>query len=96
MEKRVSVIIPTYNRARFIGEALDSVLTQCTDEDEIIVVDDGSTDETEAVCNEYLRTHPALRAQYLTKSNGGQSSARNFGVKACSGDYVGFLVSQLS
>lgn len=91
----ISVIMPVYNACRankqFLIKALDSIANQTYKNVELIIVNDGSTDETEAVCNEYLRTHPALRAQYLTKSNGGQSSARNFGVKACSGDYVGFL-----
>jgi glycosyltransferase involved in cell wall biosynthesis len=91
----ISVIMPVYNACRankqFLIKALDSIANQTYRNVELIVVNDGSTDETEAVCRQYLAAHPKLRAQYLSKSNGGQSGARNFGVKACSGDYVGFL-----
>lgn len=91
----VSVVMPVYNACRsdrrFLLCALESIANQTYKNVELIIVDDGSTDDTKAVCEDYLIRHPELRAQYLSKENGGQSSARNFGVKACSGKYVGFL-----
>jgi len=85
MEKRVSVIIPTYNRARFIGEALDSVLTQCTDEDEIIVVDDGSTDETREVLGGF-----GDRLRVISQEQRGPSAARNRGILESAGRLIAF------
>lgn len=91
----VSVVMPVYNACRtnkqFLIKALDSVANQTYKNVELVIVDDGSTDETHAVCQDYLATHPELRVQYLSKPNGGQSSARNFGIRACKGEYVGFL-----
>ena len=54
-------------------------------------MDDGSSDDTRQVCEDFLSRNPDLRAQFRSKANGGQSAARNFGAKACSGDYLGFL-----
>lgn len=91
----VSVVMPVYNACRanklFLIKALDSIANQTYPNVELVIVDDGSTDDTHAVCQEYLAAHPGLRVQYLSKPNGGQSSARNFGIKACHGEYVGFL-----
>jgi len=84
-----------YNACRinqqFLIQALDSIANQTYKNVELIIVDDGSTDDTHAVCQAYLTAHPHLRVQYLRKPNGGQSSARNFGIRACHGEYVGFL-----
>lgn len=91
----ISVIMPVYNACRinrlFLLRALESIARQTYRNVELIIVDDGSTDDTRAVCQAFLDEHPGLRATYLCKENGGQSSARNFGVKVCSGEYVGFL-----
>lgn len=91
----VSVVMPVYNACRankqFLIKALDSIANQTYKNVELIIVDDGSTDETHTVCQEYLAAHPELRVQYLSKVNGGQSSARNFGINASHGEYVGFL-----
>jgi glycosyltransferase involved in cell wall biosynthesis len=85
---RVSVIIPTYNCARFVPEAVESVLAQTYPAAEIIVVDDGSTDDTE----ERLRPY-ADRIRYLRQENGGVSTARNAGMHAATGDLFAFLDS---
>ena len=69
---RFSVIIPTYNRANTIGEALESVLAQYRQEFEIIVVDDGSTDETPKVLQSY-----SDRIRYFKQRNSGPAAARN-------------------
>ena len=81
----VSVIIPCYNHARFLAESVDSVKQQTYTNVEIIVVDDGSTDDTKAV-SESL---PGIR--YIYQSNQGLSSARNTGFQNSKGDYVVFL-----
>ena len=85
---RVSVVIPTYNRAEFVREAIESVLQQDYPDVELIVVDDGSRDCTAAVVGEF---GPALR--YLWQENRGVSAARNCGVAASTGDLIAFLDS---
>ncbi|MCF1264527.1 glycosyltransferase [Morganella morganii] len=87
----VSVIIPAYNAEKFIGRALDSVIKQTWPAVEIIIIDDGSSDNTAAVCREYMNSHDHIR--YIRKQNGGVSSARNEGIKAASGCYICFLDS---
>src|SRR5687768_2380273 len=84
-----SVIIPTYNRADRIGAAIDSVLKQTYTNFEIIVVDDGSTDNTDEVVAEF--TDPRIR--YYKKKNEERNIARNFGVSQSKGAYVNFLDS---
>ena len=84
----VSVIIPTYNRAAYIVEALESVFAQTYGDCEIIVVDDGSTDDTKAV----LQSHMA-RIRYIYQENAGVSVARNTGISAATGEWIAFLDS---
>jgi glycosyltransferase involved in cell wall biosynthesis len=81
----VSVVIPAYNARRFIEDAIRSALAQSYACHEIIVVDDGSTDDTVQVASAFPRIIT------LTKPNGGASSARNFGVHAATGDLIAFL-----
>ena len=83
---RISVLITTYNRAALVGEAVESVLAQTRPADEIIVIDDGSTDDTAA----RLATF-GDRIRVVAKANGGVSSARNAGLAAASGDWITFL-----
>jgi glycosyltransferase involved in cell wall biosynthesis len=84
----VSVIIPTYNRGAFIDRAVRSALDQTYSPNEIIVVDDGSTDETPAILAEFA---PPVRV--LRQENRGRSAARNAGLRAATGDAVIFLDS---
>ena len=84
----VSVIIPTHNRARFVTEAVESVLHQTVGGWELLVVDDGSTDDTERVLAPH-RDH----IRYLRTSSRGVSAARNLGVRETQGDWVAFLDS---
>jgi len=84
----VSVIIPTYNRAHLIAQAVDSVLQQTYSNVEIIVVDDGSTDDTATVMENY-----AERVSYVRQENAGSAAARNRGLAMARGDYIAFLDS---
>jgi glycosyltransferase involved in cell wall biosynthesis len=85
---KVSVIIPTYNRAEYVTQAIDSVLAQTYEDCEIIVVDDGSTDKTREALEPYMD-----RITYIYQENAGVSAARNTGIKAAKGDWVAFLDS---
>src|SRR5690349_12299252 len=82
----VSVVIPAFNAARYLPAALDSVLNQTARNLEILVVDDGSTDETEALLSRY-----GPPVHYLRQENQGVSVARNLGIKQSRGRFVGFL-----
>jgi len=84
----VSVVIPTYNRAASIGEALDSVLAQTYPAMEIIVVDDGSTDDTRQIL---MQRYPQVR--YFHQENGGVSRARNRAIREARGEFIAFLDS---
>lgn len=79
----VTVVIPTFNRADYIGACLDSLLKQSLKPSQIIVVDDGSSDPTPAAVEPYLSD-----VEYISKSNGGKSSAVNIGLGAVKSDYV--------
>jgi len=85
---KVSVIIPTYNRAHVLREAIDSVLTQRYSDLELLVVDDGSTDHTKEVVSSY-----ASKLTYIYQEHKGVSAARNRGIKHAKGDYLSFLDS---
>lgn len=86
-----SVIICTFNRAHLLPRALDSVLAQTETSWEVIVVDDGSTDNTAEVVHRYLQLAPNIR--YMAHSNRGLAISRNVGIAAAIGDYVTFLDS---
>ena len=86
---KISVIIPAYNAEHTIDRAVGSLLVQDIDEIEIIIVDDGSTDETFAVCEELAESD--MRVRIVRKKNGGVSSARNAGLEVAHGEYVMFL-----
>jgi len=86
---KVSVVIPTYNRSGMIKEAISSVLAQTERDFEIVVVDDGSTDDTRSVVGAMQNG----RISYFYKNNGGPASARNYGLSKAKGEYVAFLDS---
>lgn len=83
---KISVIIPSYNHDKYLGEAIDSVLEQTYPPTEVIVVDDGSTDDTAAVIKPYL-----FKVSYFYQKNSGIGPARNAGVEQAKGDYFAFL-----
>jgi glycosyltransferase involved in cell wall biosynthesis len=84
----VSAIIPTFNRATLLKHALDSVYAQTRPPDEVIVVDDGSSDSTRRMIADHF---PKVR--YLHQQNAGVSAARNYGIQAASGDWLALLDS---
>lgn len=84
----ISVIIPVYNRARYIKECLESVFNQTYKDYEVIVVDDGSTDNLKQVLVPYKG-----RINYIYKQNGGAASARNVGLRNAKGGYIAWLDS---
>lgn len=88
MEPLISVIIPAYNVAPFLPRCLDSLLSQTWQHFELIVVDDGSTDDTAAIVDAYAARDP--RVHVLHQQNGGVSSARNAGLAASHGELIGF------
>ena len=88
----LSVIVPNYNKQYFIGECLESILNQSLAPDEIIVVDDCSTDGSVAVIKEYEKKHKNIKGIYLTE-NGGVSHARNCGLQIATSKYVTFTDS---
>lgn len=85
----VSAIIPTYNRNILVKEAVESVLAQTLGDFEVLVVDDGSTDDTRKT----IEAIADKRVRYFYKENGGVSSARNIGLKNATGEYIAFLDS---
>ena len=84
-----SVIIPAYNAAQYIKHSINSILNQTFSDFEILIVDDGSTDNTK----EIIQTIEDKRVQYIHQRNGGVSSARNTGIRNANGEYICFLDS---
>lgn len=85
---RVSVVIPAYNAERTLRTTLESVLAQTRPVQDVVVVDDGSTDGTEATVKDYIDQG---RIRYIKRENGGIAAARNTGLQACTGDYITLL-----
>lgn len=82
----LSVIIPTFNSAKYLSEALQSVFSQTFEDFEVIVVDDGSTDNTADIVKEYGNS-----LRYIRQKNQGPSAARNLGIRRAEGKYIAFL-----
>lgn len=87
----VSIIVPVYNVEEFLAECIESILHQTLQDIEIILVDDGSTDGSGSICDEYRKLDERVRV--IHKSNGGLSSARNAGIEEASGKYIAFVDS---
>lgn len=87
----ISVITPTYNREDLISKAIDSILAQSFHDFEMIIVDDGSTDNTKSVIANYVSRD--ARIKYFLKENGGPSAARNYGIEQANGKWVIYLDS---
>jgi glycosyltransferase involved in cell wall biosynthesis len=91
-QEKVSVIIPTYNRAKFIANAVESVRNQDYENIEIIIVDDGSIDDTQAVVKRLKKENPYIY-YFQNERSKGPSGARNTGILKATGDYITFLDS---
>lgn len=89
----VSVVIPVYNAEKTIARALDSVLSQTVKPLEIILVDDGSTDNSRSIIDKYIISNPDFEFNVIIKSNGGVSSARNSGLSIVKGELIALLDS---
>lgn len=87
----ISVIVPAFNVEDKIKRCLDGLVNQTFDNYEVLVIDDGSTDETEVVCKRYADKYRKIR--YIKKENGGVSSARNLGISLAKGEYLIFVDS---
>lgn len=87
----ISVIIPVYNRKKYLERCIASILLQSYTKLEIILVDDGSYDGSELICDDYGKKYSNIVV--IHKSNGGSSSARNAGIKSAKGNYIGFVDS---
>lgn len=90
-KSKVSVVIPIYNTGRHIDSCIYSVINQTYTNLEIILIDDGSTDNTDTLCKDYARFDS--RVHYYYKENGGVSSARNLGINKATGKYITFIDS---
>lgn len=86
---KLSVIIPVYNVEKYIEECLDSIVKQSVDNVEVICVNDGSTDNSLKVLQEYEKKYNYIYV--YSKENGGLSSARNYGIERATGDYIFFF-----
>ncbi len=87
----ISIIIPVYNVEKYLRRCLDSILAQSYEDIEIILIDDGSTDTSPQICDEYKKLDE--RVVVVHKCNGGVVSARNKGLEIAKGDYIGFIDS---
>lgn len=87
----ISVVVPVYNVGQYLNECVDSILNQRFTDFEVLLVDDGSTDSSGKICDEYAAKDKRVRAFH--KKNGGLSSARNYGIEQSKGDYVIFIDS---
>jgi len=94
MEKKLSVIIPVYNTSKYIEKCLNSIVNQIMNNIQIILVNDGSTDNSEEIIQKWINENQdKIEIKYFKKENGGLSSARNFGVKQATGKYITFVDS---
>jgi len=91
MSKLISIITPVYNVEKFIVETIESVINQTYTNWELILIDDGSTDNSGDICKQY--TEKDKRIKYFYKTNSGQAAARNVGIKNAKGEYITFLDS---
>ena len=91
MKDVISVIVPVYNVAAYLPECLDSILSQDYDKLEVILIDDGSTDDSGAICDAYARRDGRIRV--IHQKNGGAAAAKNAGLRAATGEYLSFADS---
>lgn len=91
MQPKISIVVCAYNTANYLEQCLDSVLAQQFKEWELLLIDDGSTDETPAICDRYAALDGRIRV--IHKPNTGLSDSRNIGIREAKADFVGFVDS---
>ena len=91
MKPKVSVIVPIYNTAKYLPKCLNSIIRQTYQNLEIILINDGSTDNSSKIIRQYAKKDP--RIQVINQKNAGQSSARNSGLQKATGKYISFIDS---
>lgn len=91
MKDVISVIVPVYNVSAYLPECLDSILSQDYDKLEVILIDDGSTDDSGAICDTYAQRDGRIRV--IHQKNGGAAAAKNAGLRAAAGEYLSFADS---
>ena len=89
---KVSIIVPVYNVEKYLSKCLDSLINQTLKDIEIIVINDGSPDNSQEIIDIYQKKYPKLIKSYI-KANGGLGDARNFGLKYAKGDYIAYVDS---
>lgn len=89
MSDLISIIVPVYNAEKYLKRCIDSLLAQTYQNIEVLLIDDGSPDNSGIICDEYAKKDSRFRVFH--KENGGVSSARNLGLKEAKGDYIGFV-----
>ena len=89
MNDLISIIVPVYNVEKYLNRCIDSILVQTYQNIEVLLIDDGSPDDSGKICDEYALIDSRVRVFH--KENGGVSSARNLGLKEAKGDYIGFV-----
>ena len=86
----ISVIVPVYNTEKYLRRCIDSILAQTYKDFELILIDDGSTDNSGLICDEYEKNYNRIRV--IHQQNSGVSVARNEGVKVSEGNYIVFII----
>lgn len=89
---KLSIIVPVYGVEKYIDKCLNSLVKQSLKEIEVIVVNDGTKDNSQKIVDKYVKKYPDKIKSYI-KENGGQGSARNYGLKKASGEYIGYVDS---
>lgn len=90
---KLSIIVPVYNVEKYLQRCLESIGVQMCDDYELILVDDGSTDRSGAMCDDFVREHPGWNVAVIHQPNGGLSAARNVGIDRARGEYITFVDS---
>lgn len=90
---KLSVIVPVYNVEKFLQRCLESIAVEMCGDYELLLVDDGSTDRSGAICDVFAREHPEMNVVVIHQPNGGLSAARNAGIDRARGEYITFVDS---
>ena len=86
---KISIIIPIYNASKYLKRCVDSILRQTRQDFELILVNDGSKDDSGEICQQYAENKSNIK--YISKNNGGVSSARNIGIEHSCGEFICFV-----